>query len=1050
MQSSAEELFDKMEVLYENIFNLLSGFQKATDSSQNIIVPIKKIDGSIEQVTINSFQKLQQELLRIDANYKSLINADNLSYTLEADGTISQQTKTSFINAEYLENFTLSSDCIVDSTSYVDDLLFPNVKIPITINSTLKSDIFCKTFEILEGWSEIKENPTILDIEYLYQSGLIKYKEINRSLKLEKNHINYFGKFTIENLSSVDNVYTLSLNTIQYTGINTIGNSIDLKPNDILVSNTGASKYIINELDKFTKIIKVTRIGGSENLTVGIDKLYFNENIVDSKNIVAIPVKPVQNVIIFLSTENFANISFPSIGIKIDTTNYKVIYQNKTYTLDEFFSNYVTNFSEYLISLMNETSIPVNLGMIPEKPVLNPANFKVLQINKHLNDSKSIVEINNLNKQKQLIQNDIDFKQSNINSIQAEIDTQKYKSLDEKTAKLNKIITLRSEINTSKTNLLNITKDIDTNAIKYGLKNTIPKYKVIGFWDIQTPIYSPLTQPQNIIKYEVNYRYLSKNLDTTENTSYKMITNKGTSVSVAFSNWNDFPTKVLNKIKNIEGKLIWETQILDSVEEININQLAISINEGESIEIKIRAISEAGYPISPIKSEWSEILRVDFPTDLNLGNITATINQNNVDLNKAEFDNILQNYGLLSHVSGQIKESEKTFFHSAKDITSGQFTPEQKNIPLDIMISNLVKEINTLKNTEINNNLTVSLIDFNNESYVINNNTTLELFAGNYNEEVNILDSEKFGSIIRKKGYIKIKNSNIIPVEVKTLIPGVTFNEYTAGNYYNVPVKFENSLSQSSKQIIYFRNIDITKQNTEFFQLLKDVNTLPNTYPLTGFNIDDINSDIIFMQDGILKKAKLSSHLNIDFNAFTIEHPIYKANPNSSNINNLMLPEFDRAKLYNPVIKEKQYQIKNNSIAALVGFSDYDFFAIGKNTCGAFLYPILTNSSVIKVNGDNTTSTLIIPKESEILIPFVFEYRMTDRFGNIGFNDNTVDTSTLLYSKKIGIEMFLNNQLFNFDINVSAKYEAKIKTADSVNISSITAKFNNEQQNGLI
>ena len=116
MESSAEQILKTIELIYENVYNLLDGFQKATISNnENIIVPQKQLDGSIVNVTVNSFQKIQHELNRIDTNYQSLLNTDSISYTLESDGSISQNTKTSFMNAEFLSNFNFdANNCIVD------------------------------------------------------------------------------------------------------------------------------------------------------------------------------------------------------------------------------------------------------------------------------------------------------------------------------------------------------------------------------------------------------------------------------------------------------------------------------------------------------------------------------------------------------------------------------------------------------------------------------------------------------------------------------------------------------------------------------------------------------------------------------------------------------------------------------------------------------------------------------------------------------------------------------------------------------------------------
>ena len=105
--------------------------------------------------------------------------------------------------------------------------------------------------------------------------------------------------------------------------------------------------------------------------------------------------------------------------------------------------------------------------------------------------------------------------------------------------------------------------------------------------------------------------------------------------------------------------------------------------------------------------------------------------------------------------------------------------------------------------------------------------------------------------------------------------------------------------------------------------------------------------------------------------------------------------------------------------------------------------------STIQVVGDSTSSVLIIPKESEILIPFVYEYRMIDRLGVIN-GVKLFDTTTILeYSKKIGIDLLINNQAFKFDINVTSKLKSKIKTVDSLNITSITNNFTGESQSLL-
>lgn len=1059
MRTSAEELFENVELFYENVYNLLVGFQQATTTNlSNITVPIRKKDGSIENLSINSFQKILNELTRIDNNFVSLLNENNISYVVNADGSLGQVTKTSFINAEYLKNFSFgieqqSTDnnvtCIIDNNSILKNMVFPNVKIPIIIDSNIKSNINCLIYKISEGFNIIPDNPTILNLKYLISQGTIIASEENLTLTLQKEKVNFFGKFTVTDVQTTGNDSTLFLSDIKYQGLNTIGDSINLKINDVLVLSNGMAKFIINEIDIFTKKLKVTRIEGSENISTGIDSLLFNEILDNDTNIVGVPVQPNEKLIVFLATENLTTIGYPSIGIKLDTSTYKVNYEDSSYTLDEFFGKYVTNFYEYLYSIIKESTIPYSLGIEPNKPLLNSDNFKVVQINRHLTTSKSAQEIETLNTEKEKIKNSLEYNNTLISQVQNEIDTLKFKSLEEKKYRLEKISELKIEKNSLEQNLLTVSRTLNNNAIESGLKNIKPKYKILGTWEIQPPIYSPQTKAQHIIKYDIQYRYLSKNLDTVENTSIKMISN-GKEVSVTYSAWNNLDSRGLKKVQNEDGKLSWEVPLLDSVDDININQCSIAINEGESVEVKVRAISEAGYPLSPKQSEWSDILRIDFPSNLVESNINTIVGKNENDLSLSEFNNVLKSSGLIKHIEGQVQEAEKLFFHKAEDIASGFYSPEQKNISLFAFLKSLQNDINVLKNIESLNNLSIELVDFNGESYNIINNTTIDLSAGNYSDKINLLDSNKYGSIIRKQAFIKIKNNNTLPIELKTLVPGSEFNNTTAGNYFNVPVKTPNGLIQNTKQIIYFRNTDITGQNEDVFKLIKprlpESNTVINPIYIDNSAVVE-NKNIAYLDvDGNVRICKMLNNAGTDFVAFTKEHPKF----NSANFNDL-IPNFNRLKLFTQTLKEQQYQeeITNLSTNGL-GFEDEDMFAIGANTCGAFLYPIFANPNSISVVGNTVVSTLIIPKETELIIPVIYEYRMMDRLGKVNGENGTTINDLIIYSKKIGIDILINNELFRFDINVSSKLKSTVVPLDSLNITSVTGPFNNEPPEILV
>src|SRR5690606_31943568 len=107
---------------------------------------------------INSFQNVLTELKRLDNNLKSILNSDNLSYIVNADGSMNQITKTSFINAYYFDDITINpNELIIDKNSIIKNFVFPNVKLPITvkIDNNPFNQVNCLMFDISEGYDLI-------------------------------------------------------------------------------------------------------------------------------------------------------------------------------------------------------------------------------------------------------------------------------------------------------------------------------------------------------------------------------------------------------------------------------------------------------------------------------------------------------------------------------------------------------------------------------------------------------------------------------------------------------------------------------------------------------------------------------------------------------------------------------------------------------------------------------------------------------------------------------------------------------------------------------
>lgn len=1063
MKTSAERILNNIEWNYENVVSLMIAFSEATKTTnQDVEVSLKDKNGKITKHKINSFQSVINELKRIDNNFISLLNTDNISYIINGDGSLSQITKTNFSNSIYFDIFNYDKDSlIVDKNSMIRNFIFPNVKLPINIQTGNNAidNVNVLMFDVNSGFEKLPEDIKLSDLKYRISTGnIVLNSEEEITVPREKQYVRYHGKFTV--LQSIQNPnnsneFTINLDSLMYSSVNSISDNLKLKVGNLLADSEGVSVFEITEIDEINNVLKVIRIKGISYPKVGLNTLIFNETInVQTDSItIGLPIRPNKKYVIFLRTENKLNVGFPSNGLLIDTSSFTINYNNETLTLDEFFSKYVTNFSDYLISLIKDTTIPYSLGIKPKAPVLLEPNFNIIQINKHLTQSKSAIELQKLNEQKEAIKNNITYKQSEIATIQNEVDTVKFKTYEEKKFRVNKITELKNDINALNQNLLNITRDLNSNAIQAGIKNVKPKYRLIGFWELIKPMLSPNTKAQHIIGYEIQYRYLSKNINIVDGTIMKLYDESGMETNVVVSPWNSVMTPFMTKKENIDGSISWVIPKQDSVEEININQCSISINEGESVEVRVRSISEAGYPLSPLQSDWSNILRYDFPQNLIDDSLFAIVENNTDDLKIAELNNILRTEGIIAHIQSQVIEAEKTFAHKAEDITSGFFTPEMNNIPLHTFLRELRNDLNKLMNKDATESLVVSVVDFKGEEYVISNNSTINISAGNYSDEIDLLDSSKFGSIIRKQAFIKISNNSGLPLEIKSLCPGSkvdSFENYPGDvgkSYYDVPVKGLESLKQNTKQIIYFRNTDLTNNSINPKNRLivdRDLGRLDERVKLDNTHIDsnsgitvDHHNILYLNETGNVVSGKLLENSDYNFIGLSLDFPEYQKTIDISK-------HFERIKYHGPVLKDDNVQESNvfdNPTNKFVGFDDLDIYTIGGYSCGAYLYPYITNQNSIEVNGDTTISNLIIQKDSYLLIPIIFEYRMMDKLGNINGDGRNKLNHNFGYTKKIGIDLLINNQTFRFDLSASVNFKGSVTPIEKLNVSSVAGNF---------
>jgi hypothetical protein len=144
--------------------------------------------------------------------------------------------------------------------------------------------------------------------------------------------------------------------------------------------------------------------------------------------------------------------------------------------------------------------------------------------------------------------------------------------------------------------------------------------------------------------------------------------------------------------------------------------------------MRIKSISEVGWPESPTESDWSEILTVEFPDDLN-----NVLNESDFILKSATSEDLkikmnqeLSSKGLDDHLSDTIVVNNLTFHHDSNKILSG--FKDENGVALDLYtyLKSLQERILSLeeKIKRVKGELEVVILRNNQEFVVANGSET--------------------------------------------------------------------------------------------------------------------------------------------------------------------------------------------------------------------------------------------------------------------------------------------------------------------------------------
>jgi hypothetical protein len=763
----------------------------------------------METIQIPAFGYLKREIDRLNSNVSSIsgLEGSNANVRLK-DGTFRT------IHTSRLKGPSPSITTLASPTQFSTKLndFFENFLNPLlTINLDVSNQIPVETEKVYVERYIFNENDlaTITAFDDIYKGGSeIVYSDFKTQLTTNNfvyyldsqvidmpiRTIQYTGFFdvikvdnaqknvVIDGTTQTKTVKLFTLNKLTFTdSTKALKDTETLKTGDSLIVNSGnyRTRYQILSIDNSTSQVELLLIEGSESIKIGVNQLGIYKDVDTNLDIEinvafnerqVIFVKPIDPVSKIPAEDFSPGVGFYSNDLVMsDSTGTRM-------TLAEYYKNEVADFGQFLKSLKVDYIPPAASGIKPTPPVINIENFKVVQINKHLTDNTTTDKIKQLKSDKSSTEQSLKQLDESIKQKKSLINTKKFSSQAEIDTNKNELNSLVSQRESESKLFSSVVSEIKSSAESADLQTAAPKYKVRGFWSVPEPKTVGNQVSQEVVQFKIRYRYVSTTGKTSNVDQLKFIdaTNQ-TEKTAAFSNWVEVLGPVRKRAMDVKGKYGWILESEEDANAVNFNSFDISINPGEVVEFMIKSISEAGFPANPLESEWSEIQKIEFPQgEINTDNLGNVIKTNELDLLKVQIQEDLESAGVFRHVGESFTVGSQTFAHSANTIASGFITDNQAPITVYEKLLALQNEVLSLRAVieKTTGELLVRIIDENGNVTPVTNNTTVQLFAGYYSQEIPTVNGK--GAIVTKNFKIELSNTKATDLELISRIVGDT------------------------------------------------------------------------------------------------------------------------------------------------------------------------------------------------------------------------------------------------------------------------------------
>jgi len=810
--NSISQLLEQFLELNTNSLETFNRINEAiTTDKENVMIDLFNTrTGEMETIQIPAFGYLKSEIERLNKNMSAIagLGGANTSVRLKDGSFRTIHTARLKGPSKSITSLAAPTQFNTKLNDFFEDFLNPLLTINLDVSGQIPIEtervyterfifdnedaLTVETFnDIYNGSSEINYSTFKNN---LIEGGL-KYRLDSEVVDMPIRTIQYTGSFdvvkidnqqkstTIDGSTQTKTVKLYTLNKLTYTDSSkTIKDTETLKVGDSLIINSGkySTRYQIKSIDNSTTQVELQLLEGFEAIRLGANQLSIYKDV-DTNLAIEVKVGYNERQVVFVKPID-PNSNIPaedySPGIGFFSNELLIVdADGESKSLAQYYRDEVSDFGQFIKSLKVDYIPPASIGIVPKKPTLDVDNFKVVQINKHLTENTTVDKIKQLKADKISTEQNLKKIDEVIKQKKSLINTKKFGSAAERDKQTNELSSLINERDSEAKLYSSVVTEIKASADAVDLVSVSPKFRVRGFWSIPDAQTMGDGVSQEVVQFKIRYRYVSTSGKTSEVDQIKFKDDVNQSEkTAAFSNWVEVAGPVRKRKLNQNGKYEWVIESEEDSSAVNFNSLDIPISSGEIVEIMVKSISEAGFPANPVESDWSEITRIEFPDgELATDAVSTLIGSNEYDNIKVQVEQDLESRGIFVHVADSFETGDKFFSHTANSIASG-FTTDNL-APLSVYekllsLQNEVIRLRELIDGEVGE-LVVKIIDEDGNITPITNNTTVQLFAGYYVNEIPTTVPYK-GYIVTKNFKIDLSNTKATQLELVSRMIGDT------------------------------------------------------------------------------------------------------------------------------------------------------------------------------------------------------------------------------------------------------------------------------------